>query len=692
MKKQLFSLFFLLFGFSVFPTTYIITNTASSGAGSLSSAIDTANANAGTDTLVFSLSLPATISCPNPFTISDNLVILGPGSNLLLSSAIVQVNTGLTVSISGLKLGYIYNYQATLIINDVVIDNLYGLYNSGSTNATSCTISATSNGIQNSGSMTLSSCTIINNYSNTGGLNNGGNLTLINCTISGNTSNGIGGGGFANYGTCTMTNCTVSGNMGPGISFGGGIYNEGSLSLMNCTVAENTAMIGAGIYNSGGTLTLTNTILSNSSADNYAEDNSNATPVVISNGHNISSDGSMNAYLTATGDMNNTNPLLNGLGNYGGFTQTHSLQCNSPAIDAGTSSGAPASDQRGFTRNTPDIGAFEIILANITANPVNDTVCVNDNAAFSVAGGATVYQWEENQGSGFSVISNGGVYSNAGSSALSIANVTLTMNNYGYRVILTGDCGTSDTTDIRILFVNPLPLATVSASGPLTFCAGDSVVFTAPAGMTNYAWSNGESNQTTTISSSGSYAVLITDTNNCSSTSGSENVVAFALPSVSLNTTGADSLCVNDPSFLLSGESPSGGTWSGTGVSGNNFDPLAASSGWSAIMYSVTDTNGCSNSAYDSIYVDACLGVHLADNSAFEIFPNPSSGLINIDINDPNVSAKSVRIMNVLGNEIYYNNDPSPNQKIDLSQYGKGFYIVTITSQQESVTRKILIE
>lgn len=54
------------------------------------------------------------------------------------------------------------------------------------------------------------------------------------------------------------------------------------------------------------------------------------------------------------------NPGLAPLGNYGGPTQTVALLPGSPAIDAGTSTGAPATDQRGARRvGAVDIGAFE---------------------------------------------------------------------------------------------------------------------------------------------------------------------------------------------------------------------------------------------------------------------------------------------------------------------------------------------
>ena len=117
---------------------------------------------------------------------------------------------------------------------------------------------------------------------------------------------------------------------------------------------------GGGIYDAiSGTVRLKNTIVaSNTSGLNFA-----GAGIYKDLGHNLSSDGSGSSFLTATGDLNNTNPLLGKLMNNGGPTQTMALLGGSPAINAGENSGAPATDQRGFNRivgGTVDIGAFEV--------------------------------------------------------------------------------------------------------------------------------------------------------------------------------------------------------------------------------------------------------------------------------------------------------------------------------------------
>jgi hypothetical protein len=122
-----------------------------------------------------------------------------------------------------------------------------------------------------------------------------------------------------------------------------------------------------------------------------------------------------------------------------------------------------------------------------------------------------------------------------------------------------------------------------------------------------------------------------TDGNGCSNTT-TDQATVFALPSVSF-TAPAD-LCVDaGVQTSLSGGTPSGGTFSGTGVTddGNgstfSFDPSAAGVGMHTITYSYTDANGCTNSAEDQITVFALPNVGFADPGDFCVDAGVQNGL-----------------------------------------------------------------
>lgn len=82
-----------------------------------------------------------------------------------------------------------------------------------------------------------------------------------------------------------------------------------------------------------------------------------------------------------------------------------------------------------------------------------------------------------------------------------------------------------------VLLTYAVVLPTISASGPTTFCQGNSVVLTstlAPA----YLWSNGATTASISASVSGAYTVSISGNNGCSATSNVINVVATPPPGI----------------------------------------------------------------------------------------------------------------------------------------------------------------
>ncbi len=155
-----------------------------------------------------------------------------------------------------------------------------------------------------------------------------------------------------------MTNCTFSSNIADD---GGGMgnYSDSGPTVIDCTFSSNSASIG-----SGGVMcnmefcspTVTNCIFWD--ADDEI-DNVNSKPTlsycVVQN--NDVGEGTISNNITSA------DPMLQPLADNGGPTWTCALGEDSSAIDAGTDSGAPSTDQRGAPRpyngGSFDIGAYE---------------------------------------------------------------------------------------------------------------------------------------------------------------------------------------------------------------------------------------------------------------------------------------------------------------------------------------------
>ncbi len=323
----------------------IVTTTTDSTTGtSLRACVIWANLNPGTDTLT----LPA-----GTYTLS----IAGTGED---AAATGDLDITEAIVING-------NAVSATIIDANAIDRVFHILGVG---------------------MTASNLTVRNgNVTSNGGgiaLDATASATLTASTLSGNTASGGDGGGIQTAGgTVTLTNVTMNGNTA---DEGGGLSCRGPCTLTNVTVTANTGVVnGGGVHQrtGAGSITFLNTIVANNSSPLNDDCKGNAS-LLISNGYNLSSDATCD--FTNTGDLQNTNPLLGPLQDNGGPTFTHELLAGSPAIDAGTTTGCPATDQRGVARPafaSCDIGAYEgdvalpallVMKATFTLeDPVNGT-------------------------------------------------------------------------------------------------------------------------------------------------------------------------------------------------------------------------------------------------------------------------------------------------------------------------------
>jgi len=396
-----------------YAATYIVTNTNDSGVGSLRQAVNDANANAGADSIDFSVTGTITLSSSLP-SITDSLTITGPSmANLTIdgnSNQLFTFNgppgsqlfhiTGLTmIGGSSTYGGAIFLPQSdTLTIDSCVISGNTashggGIYCNSSTltvqNSTISGNNATQGGggisIEAGSTVTIDNATISGNTANVGGgiFNDGNILHISNSSITGNGPVNTGGGIYNSSSGMMLTNVTISGNTA---NAGGGITNASStLPLINVTLSNNTGNPGKGIYN-GGTVTFLNTIIANipGPGDNCAN---TGTGIFNSSGYSIDSANTCGCdQLT---DIIDTDPLLGTLYNNGGDTKTHALLLNSPAIDAGEYySGTPTTDQRGFSRPQDgdgdgnadkDMGAFEVFTGTVSLPRTGQTGCWDEN-------------------------------------------------------------------------------------------------------------------------------------------------------------------------------------------------------------------------------------------------------------------------------------------------------------------------
>lgn len=314
-------------------------------------------------------------------------------------------------------------------------------------------------------------------------------------------------------------------------------------------------------------------------------------------------------------------------------------------------------------------------VSNILAQGLNDptppaTPVISAGGAITFCDGGSVVL-TSSYGSG-----------NSWSTMETTANITVTTTQT-ISVTYTDGSGCSSTSAPIVVTVNANPTTPIiTAGGVTTFCEGGSVNLTSSQGSGN-SWSSSETTQTIVATTNGSYTVTYTNANGCSSTSAPTVVTVNPAPTMAFGTL-AD-VCDYFAQITLSGATPAGGTYSGTGVTGNQFDPATAGLGTHTITYSYTDGLGCSNSTTQDIFVDACLSLIDQENLGLSIFPNPTTNELNIilsgEFNYEIVDARGRNVQSGSG---------SQNVVLNTSSYENGVYFVTISNNKDIVVTRVV--
>ena len=199
-------------------------------------------------------------------------------------------------------------------------------------------------------------------------------------------------------------------------------------------------------------------------------------------------------------------------------------------------------------------------------------------------------------------------------------------------------------------------------------------------------WSTTATTEDLTGLADGSYSVTVTDDNGCTANSNETVGFNFAAPVVTLSVTPAV-VCNTASAMNLGGESPSGGSWSGTGVTGSSFNPSVAGPGTFTITYTLTDGNGCTNSAQDDIQVDDCSAITENSETGFTVYPNPSLGIFNINTTS---EKGNIIVRDAIGKVVYTSTFNTSKLSLDLSSMARGVYYITLETSEGSIIQKIV--
>ena len=153
---------------------------------------------------------------------------------------------------------------------------------------------------------------------------------------------------------------------------------------------------------------------------------------------------------------------------------------------------------------------------------------------------------------------------------------------------------------------------------------------------TSWAWDFGDGstdnvqNPTHIFANAGTYTVQLTASNAAGSNTFSQVITVNQTPTITLSTSDTDGvICLNDGNISLI-SNQTGTVFSGTGVVGTSFDPIAAGLGLHMITASFTDGVGCTANETMSILVEDCASLSDLSINGVSVFPNPNQGSFTI--------------------------------------------------------------
>lgn len=343
-------------------------------------------------------------------------------------------------------------------------------------------------------------------------------------------------------------------------------------------------------------------------------------------------------------------------------------------------------------------------LPGVVTQPTNQSVCIGDNASFTVSGNGTgiTYQWQESTDGGATWNNLTG----STSTSINLTSVTIGMAGYRYRCVITGDCSPAATSNAATLTVNTSPLisqqpantdacvysnvtiSTIATGGNLTFQwqqkAPADVAWTNAPGLSaltaNYQLVN-----VSMLMNGYKYRCLISGS--CPPTVNSDSIT-LSVHNLPGFYAGPDTTMLLSHTIILdAGAGFSSYLWSTTETT-QTISVVGSVVGIGAHSYSctITDANGCQNNDALIVTVLDDTGIDpITGKATFEITPNPVTDFLMIHTADQQVQSIHLRAIDMLGkcmlNTTY---EANSGALINVAAWPAGLYFIQINQNNSS--------
>ncbi len=230
-----------------------------------------------------------------------------------------------------------------------------------------------------------------------------------------------------------------------------------------------------------------------------------------------------------------------------------------------------------------------------------------------------------------------------------------------YSVSITDGSGCQAIETFIIEYTTQLNPTIITSTGGTTYCSGEPIELIADAGYSNYAWSNGASTASISVSQTGNFQATVTDNQGCTGFSNELIITETFPPQVTLNA--SETSCPNLEDGAISSSASSGFPpysylWSTGAITPTIYDLTPGT-----YFLTVTGSNGCSTVSSIDI---------MAGNTPLEPTISSSTGSFSFcEMEEITLTANS-------GFDNYTWSDGSNSQSITVSTPGN--YMVSVSN------------
>jgi bacillolysin len=250
--------------------------------------------------------------------------------------------------------------------------------------------------------------------------------------------------------------------------------------------------------------------------------------------------------------------------------------------------------------------------------------------------------------------------------------------------LVPGDCKST----VAAVTGTILPGSALSVNSA-SICSGQNASLIAN-GSPTYSWSTGASTSSISVSPSVTTVYTVSaNTASCGTIIQTSTVTVSPSPVATL-TIATNTSCASDSLVVLSG-SPTGGVFTGTGVSGNNFDPSIGIGNY-VITYNYTDpVSGCFASASKTITVSACVGIQELNSSAtIKLYPNPAFDFVMIT--NQKETELAFKVYDATGKLLIVKQLNGKSNRIDINTLAKGIYFIEAQDNNKNTYRQKIVK